>query len=87
MLNFNKTVASYFINRLILNALLKTPLTTLIILDCPRGTYRRNRTCEQCPANTNITLSGGNATVCPCLEGFFRANREGPSERCSGEKK
>ena len=23
--------------------------------------------------------------MCPCLRGFFRTSREGPSERCSGE--
>ena len=39
--------------------------------------------CQPCPANTNLLLSGGNATICPCLDGFFRTTYEGPSDKCS----
>ena len=75
------------INVTIIENLIIIILLNIKFLDCPRGTYRRDRTCVQCPANTNITLSGGNATVCPCINGFFRGNREEPSESCSGERK
>ena len=54
-----------------------------IISGCPSGTYLENFKCQRCPANTNNTLTGGNVTMCPCLNGYFRASQEGPSNGCS----
>ena len=49
---------------------------------CDSGTYLSiNVTCLPCPANSNSTQHG--LSVCPCLEGYFRAVGESPERECT----
>lgn len=52
---------------------------------CPLRTYRPEPKgdCLPCPLNTNISVE--NATICPCLPGFFRTSLEGPESDCTRE--
>ena len=54
-----------------------------VISGCPPGTYLENFKCQRCPANMNTTLTGGNVTQCPCLNGYFRSSQEGLTQGCS----
>ena len=38
-------------------------------------------TCLPCPANSNSTQSG--LSVCPCFEGYYRADGEPPEMECT----
>ena len=46
----------------------------LLITECPAGQYRSrdDTTCQQCPANTVMTVVA--APECECLPGYFRNN-------------
>ena len=37
--------------------------------------------CLPCPPNTNTTVE--NATICPCIPGYFRTPLEGPEVACT----
>ena len=51
---------------------------------CPPGTYHsESRMCLPCPPNT--ILSVDNATICPCLSGYFRTILDGPEDGCTRE--
>ncbi|XP_068188774.1 ephrin type-A receptor 2 isoform X2 [Antennarius striatus] len=53
--------------------------------ECQAGFFKAvasNEMCEPCPANTQKLDSG--ASVCPCVDGFYRAPTDPPAGPCSG---
>ena len=68
-----------------LSIYLSAILTLLSLLSsegCDPGMYIvTNDTCLPCPANSNSTQS--EASVCPCFEGYYRADREPPEMNCT----
>ncbi|XP_068601902.1 ephrin type-A receptor 2 [Brachionichthys hirsutus] len=53
--------------------------------ECQAGSFKAvasNDMCEPCPANTQRLDSG--ASVCPCMDGFYRAPDDPPAGPCSG---
>ena len=56
-----------------------------VTFPCPVGTYQPELRgdCLPCPLNTNTSVE--NATICPCIPGYFRAPLEGPEVACTRE--
>ena len=56
-----------------------------IDLSCPPGTFQPQLQgdCLPCPLNTNRSVV--NATMCHCLQGYFRSIFEGPEFPCTRE--
>lgn len=55
-------------------------------LACPEGSYKSvqgNSACEDCPDNSTAVNTG--QAICQCVEGFYRANNEGPEIQCTGK--
>ena len=56
---------------------------------CPVGFFRdpsvMSFQCIPCAANTNLILLN-EATVCPCLPGYFRALDDDPGVSCSRKR-
>ena len=48
---------------------------------CDAGMYETGGTCLPCPANSNSTQSG--LSVCPCFEGYYRADEDPPEMNCT----
>uniref|UniRef100_A0A672YRI9 receptor protein-tyrosine kinase n=1 Tax=Sphaeramia orbicularis TaxID=375764 RepID=A0A672YRI9_9TELE len=53
--------------------------------ECPAGFFKAEASvdqCERCPSNTQTAGSG--ASICPCMDGFYRAPNDPPTGSCSG---
>ncbi|XP_058537370.1 ephrin type-B receptor 6 isoform X4 [Ochotona princeps] len=52
---------------------------------CPGGFYKAsagNTPCSPCPARSHAPVPA--ASICPCLEGFYRASSDPPEAPCTG---
>ena len=66
----------------LINRHLRFFLYTDLATVCPPGTYRsESRMCLPCPPNTILRVD--NATICPCLSGYFRSALDGPEDGCT----